>query len=77
MQVLLRPSGPVSYTHLDVYKRQFVTSSTLHFLMGCVVLGLIVFVVFTIVYWFSYASFRKLIQDVYKRQAQRLPIRNV
>ena len=39
-----------------------MTSSTLHFLMGCVALGLIVFVVFTIVYWFSYASFRKLIQ---------------
>lgn len=43
-------------------QQAFVTSSTLHFLIGCVVLGMLVFVVFTIVYWFSYASFRKLIQ---------------
>ncbi len=43
-------------------QQAFVTSSTLHFLVACVVLGLIVFAVFTVIYWCCYASFRKLIR---------------
>lgn len=43
-------------------QQAYISGSTLHFLIGCVVLGLIVFVVFTVIYWFSYDSFRKLIR---------------
>lgn len=39
----------------------FINASTLHFLIACVILGVIVFIVFTLIYYASYSSFRLLI----------------
>jgi len=52
----------------------FVNGSLLHFILGCLVLGIGVVIVITVIYWYSYQSFRNLVhrlQGVLQRRRER------
>ena len=70
LAILIGAAGYFGWNHFA----GFVNGSLLHFILGCLVLGIGVVIVITVIYWYSYQSFRNLVhrlQGVLQRRRER------
>lgn len=63
--------GAISYYVWNMFI-EYVTSGTVKFLISCVILGIVVLITFTIIYYVLYESYRNLIRRIYNLFVRRM-----
>ena len=66
--------GGISYYAWN-YFIDYVSSGTIKFLISCMILGIILVIVFTIIYYIAYESFRNLIKRIFGLFKRRIESR--